>query len=225
MTEFYQGVDRLLVSVDCVVFGFEDNQLKLLIGRRKTAPGVGEWSLYGDFVHQNENLKDAANRILQECTGINKAFIQQVGAFGKVDRTPGDRVITIAYYALINVADNDKKLLQRYEQQWVSLDSLPPLYGDHAEMLDRALALLRKQISHEPISFRLLPTLFTLTQLQHVHEAILGEAIDKRNFRKRIKQIEYIEKTDLIDKKSSKRGAALYRFNQKAFKNAPAFRL
>ncbi|GAB6982205.1 NUDIX hydrolase [Prevotella dentasini] len=225
MTKYYQEAERILVSVDCIVFGFEDNQLKLLIGRRKVEPGAGEWSLYGGFVRHNENLKDAANRVLLECTGISKTFIQQVGAFGKVDRDPGDRVITVAYYALINVSDYDESLLQQFELQWASLDQLPPLYGDHAEMVDKALILLRKQITSEPVSFRLLPDLFTLTQLQHVHEAVLGEKIDKRNFRKRIKQIEYIEKTELIDKTCSKRGAALFRFNLKAYRIAPVFKL
>ncbi|WP_028897988.1 NUDIX domain-containing protein [Prevotella sp. HUN102] len=225
MNKFYQGAEKLLVSVDCIIFGFQDNKLKLLIGKRKGEPGVGEWSLYGGFVRADENLKDAANRVLYECTGIDNIYMQQVGAFGKIDRDPGDRVISVAYCALINVGDYDASLMDRYGLMWAELDRLPPLYGDHIEMVQKALNQLREQISVKPLSFKLLPDLFTLTQLQHVHEAVLGEDIDKRNFRKRIKQIDYIEKTELIDKLTSKRGAALYRFNLKAYREAPKFNL
>ncbi len=225
MNDYYKDEPKLLVSVDCIILGFEDNQLKLLVGKRKLEPGSGKLSLYGGFVRQDESLKEAANRVLFQCTGIKDVYMQQVGAFGETDRDPGDRVISIAYCALINVTDYNNHLLEKYNLQWVKLNQLPELYGDHRSMVQIALAQLRKQINTEPLSFSLLPDLFTLTQLQHVYEAILGEEIDKRNFRKRIKQIDFIEKTDLIDKLTSKRGAALYRFNRKAYKDAPTFRL
>ena len=109
--------------------------------------------------------------------------------------------------------------------EWVSIDELPPLYSDHNEMVRKAITLLRRRISTEPLSFNLLPELFTLTQLQHVYEAILGEQIDKRNFRKRVKGIDFIEKTEHIDKLTSKRGAVLYRFNKKMFSNEASFKL
>ena len=215
MNEYYKGEPKLLVSVDCIVLGFEDKKLKLLVGKRKVEPGRGKLSLYGGFVRQDESLKEAANRVLYQCTGI----------FGDIDRDPGDRVISIAYCALTNVADYDKNLLAKYDLKWVDLNKLPDLYGDHIEMVRLALAQLRKLLNTEPISFNLLPHLFTLTQLQHVHEAILGVEIDKRNFRKKIKLIDFIERTELIDKVTSKRGAALYRFNRKTYKNSPTFKL
>lgn len=225
MTTYYSEHSKVFVSVDCIIFGFEDKELKLLLGKRKMNPGMGEWSLYGGFVEENESLDAAANRVLFELTGLKNLYMKQVGAFGAIDRDPGERVISIAYCALINVKDYDKKLLETHQVEWINIKDMPRLYSDHNDMAKKAIALLRRRISTEPLSFNLLPDLFTLTQLQHVYEAILGEAIDKRNFRKRIKTIEYIEKTDLIDKLTSKRGAALYRFNKEAYMEDPIFKL
>ena len=188
-------------------------------------PGRGEWSLYGGFVKQDESLKDAAKRVLRGLTGIKDIYMRQVGAFGELDRDPGDRVISVVYCALINVADYDNTLLDKYGLTWVDLDKMPKLFSDHNKMVNQAIDQLRRHIKTEPLSFNLLPDLFTLTQLQNVYEAVLGEDLDKRNFRKRIKQIDFIEKTDLINKKTSKRGAALYRFNEKAYKDDPKFKL
>lgn len=211
--------------MDCIVFGFEEGKLRLLIGRRKMDPGRGEWSLYGGFVGENESLDDAANRTLYELTGLTGLYMKQIGAFGAIDRDPGERVISVAYCALINVKDYDPRLLDEHGLVWVNLDEMPRLYSDHNDMVRKAITLLRRRISTEPLSFNLLPDLFTLTQLQHVYEAVLGEEIDKRNFRKRIKTIDFIEKTDQIDKLTSKRGAYLYRFNKRAYMEEPTFKL
>ena len=220
MNKYYKGEPKLLVSVDCIVLGFENKKLQLLVGKRVVEPYSGKLSLYGGFVREDESLKEAANRVLYQCTGINNIDMRQVGAFGETDRDPGDRVISIAYCALINVSDYDRKLLEENDLQWVDINNLPDLYGDHIEMVQIALSQLRKLINKDPLGFNLLPELFTLTQLQNVHEAILGVEIDKRNFRKRIKQIDFIEKTDLIDKVTSKRGAALYRINKEIYAEA-----
>ncbi|MCI6550018.1 MAG: NUDIX hydrolase [Prevotella sp.] len=225
MTEFYEQYAKVWVSVDCIVFGFEHGKLKLLVGKRQMDPGRGEWSLYGGFVAPTESLDDAANRVLYELTGLKKLYMKQVGAYGAIDRDPGERVISVAYCALINVKDYDESLREEHDVEWVNMDELPKLYSDHNIMVRDAIKLLRRRISTEPLSFNLLPDLFTLTQLQHVYEAVLDEEIDKRNFRKRIKQIDFIEKTELIDKKSSKRGAALYRFNKKMYAADPTFKL
>ena len=225
MTIYYNEHSKVFVSVDCIIFGFEDRKLKLLLGKRQMDPGRGEWSLYGGFVEENESLDDAANRVLFQLTGLKDIYMKQVGAFGAIDRDPGERVISIAYCALINVNDYDESLLKEHQVEWVNLKDLPKLYSDHNDMVKKAITLLRRRISSEPLSFNLLPDLFTLTQLQHVYEAILSENIDKRNFRKRIKTIEYIEKTDQIDKVTSKRGAALYRFNKEAYMEDPIFKL
>ncbi len=225
MTGYYGEHSKVFVSVDCIVFGFDHDKLKLLIGRRQMDPGRGEWSLYGGFVREDESLVECANRTLYTLTGLQEIYMKQVGAFGAIDRDPGERVITVAYCALINVKDYDDQLRQEHGLEWVSLEELPRLYSDHNEMVRKAITLLRRRVSTEPLSFNLLPELFTLTQLQHVYEAILGEEIDKRNFRKRIKSIDFIEKTEYIDKKSSKRGAALYRFNKSVYDQEPSFKL
>lgn len=220
MNKYYKGEPKLLVSVDCIVLGFENKKLQLLVGKRVVEPYSGKLSLYGGFVREDESLKEAANRVLYQCTGISNIYMRQVGAFGETDRDPGDRVISIAYCALINVSDYDRKLLEENDLQWVDINNLPDLYGDHIEMVQIALSQLRKLINKDPLGFNLLPELFTLTQLQNVHEAIMNVEIDKRNFRKRIKQIDFIEKTDLIDKVTSKRGAALYRINKEIYAEA-----
>ena len=225
MTNFYGEHTKLYVSVDCIIFGFEKGKLKLLLGKRKMDPGRGDLSLYGGLGGAKESLTDAANRVLKDLTGLGNLYMKQVGAFGNIDRDPGERVISIAYCALINVKDYDDKLRIQHGLEWVNLEEMPKLYSDHNIMVSKAITMLRRRINTEPLSFNLLPDLFTLTQLQHVYEAILGEEIDKRNFRKRIKQIDFIEKTELIDKVTSKRGAALYRFNKRAYEDDPYFKL
>ncbi len=225
MTQFYNEYSRVLVSVDCIIFGFDGKDLQVLIGKRQMDPGRGEWSLYGGFVGSNENIEDAANRVILELTGMKNLYIRQVGAFGRIDRDPGERVISIAYCTLINVVDYDNRLRVEHGLEWVSLKELPQLYSDHNQMISNAIAQIRRRINHEPLSFRLLPDLFTLTQLQRVFEAVMGEEVDKRNFRKRAKDIDFIEKTALIDKVTSKRGAALYRFNKRAYEEDPLFNL
>jgi hypothetical protein len=162
---------------------------------------------------------------LFELTGLRNLYMRQIGAFGKIDRDPGERVVSIAYYALINVNDYDEKLRQAHGAEWIDVENLPTLYSDHNEMLTKARKLIQQKMSHEPIGFRLLPNLFTLTQLQTLYEAVYGTELDKRNFRKRVKDMDFIEKTELIDKKSSKRGAYLYRFNNKAYTEDSNFKL
>ena len=225
MTTYYKEFQKVFLSVDCIIFGFDNNKLKILVGRRQLDPGRGEWSLYGGFVRNDESLDDAANRTLFELTGLRKVYMRQVGAFGSVDRDPGERVVSVAYYALINVDDYHDKLRMQHGVEWIEVDKMPVMYSDHNEMVNRALKLMREKIKTRPISFQLLPPLFTLTQLQRLYEAVIGEEVDKRNFRKRIKEMDYIEKTELIDKTHSKRGAALYRFNKKVFDEDPNFKL
>lgn len=214
MTSFYNEHSKVWVSVDCIVFGFDEGKLRLLIGRRKMNPGCGEWSLYGGFVGPEESLDEAARRVLYELTGLKELFMKQVGAFGKIDRDPGDRVISVAYCALIEVKKYDHELCEKHDVQWVDIDSLPVLYSDHNEMVHNAIVLLRNLLGSEAISYNLLPESFTLTQLQEIHEAILGHAIDKRNFRKKMKDSDILEPTGEIDKETSRRGAALYRFSK-----------
>lgn len=213
MIDHYKEYSLAYISVDCIVFGFDNGKLKMLLGRRQINPGRGEWALYGGFVSATENLENAAERVLTSLTGLKNIFMRQVGAYGAVNRDPESRVISVAYCALINVKDYDEELRKQYGLEWVSLEEIPPLFSDHSNMVEDALIMLRRRISNEPICFSLLPELFTLTQLQNVFEAIVGKEIDKRNFRKRAKQSNVIEETNIIDKLTSKRGAVMYRYN------------
>ncbi|MDE5702169.1 MAG: NUDIX domain-containing protein, partial [Bacteroides sp.] len=208
----------------CIIFGFNEGELNLLLLKRNFQPAMGEWSLMGGFVQKSESVNDAAKRVLTELTGLENVYMEQVGTFGEVERDPGERVISIAYYALININEYDRELVRQHNAYWVNINELPPLIFDHPQMVEQARKLMQQKASTEPIGFNLLPKLFTLSQLQSLYEAIYGEQIDKRNFRKRIAEMDYIEKTDKIDKTGSKRGAALYKFNKKAYRKAPKFK-
>ena len=225
MTTYYNINPRFYVSVDCIIFGFDKGSLKLLLLKRNFEPAKGSWSLMGGFVQDGESVDDAAKRVLAELTGLDNVYMEQVGSFGAINRDPGERVISIAYYALVNINEYDKALVQQHNAFWVNINELPPLIFDHSAMVEKARALMQQKTTTEPIGFNLLPQLFTLSQLQSLYEAIYGENIDKRNFRKRIAEMDYIEKTDKIDKTSSKRGAALYKFNEKAYRKAPKFKI
>lgn len=225
MTAYYNINPQFYVSVDCIIFGFDEGELKLLLLKRNFEPAMGKWSLMGGFVQEEESVDAAAKRVLAELTGLEDVYMEQVGTFGDVDRDPGERVISVAYYALINVNEYDRELVQQHNAYWMNVNELPPLIFDHPAMIEKARELMKHKASDKPIGFNLLPELFTLTQLQNLHEAIYGESIDKRNFRKRVAEMDFIEKTDQIDKSGSRRGAYLYKFNDKAYLKDPKFKL
>lgn len=210
---FYSQNPRFYVGVDCIILSVINQRLSLLLAKRKFEPEKGKWSLMGGFVQDGESVDDAARRVLHQLTGLTDVYMEQVQAFGATDRDPGERVISIAYYALLGPGDYDPELLQAYGAEWVDINSLPELGFDHPAMVKRTLDKLRAKVQCEPIGFNLLPELFTLTQLQSLYETILGETIDKRNFRKRANEMACIEATEQIDKTNSRRGARLYRFN------------
>ncbi len=225
MDSYYSINPKFYVAVDCIIFGFSEKDLNLLLLKRTFEPAKGEWSLMGGFVQENESVDDAAKRVLAELTGLENVYMAQVGAFGSIHRDTGERVISVAYYALLNINEYDRNLVQQHNAFWVNIHELPSLIFDHQAMVEQARAQMQQKASIEPIGFNLLPKLFTLSQLQSLYEAIYDEPIDKRNFRKRIADMDCIEKTDKIDKTGSKRGAALYQFNEKAYKQAPIFKL
>ena len=225
MTAYYNINPQFYVSVDCIIFGLNEGELSLLLLKRNFEPEKGKWSLMGGFVQQNESVDAAAKRVLKELTGLENVYMEQVGAFGEVDRDPGERVISVAYYALINVDESDRKLVKKHNAQWINIHDLPELSFDHPAMIEKARELIRRKASLEPIGLNLLPRLFTLSQMQSLYETIQGETIDKRNFRKKVAEMDYIEKTEMIDKSSSRRGAYLYKFNNKAYSRDPRFKL
>lgn len=225
MTTYYNVNPKFYVSIDCIIFGFDEGELKLLLLKRNFEPAMGKWSLMGGFVQKDESVDSAAKRVLAELTGLENVYMEQVETFGNLDRDPGERVISVAYYALINVNEYDRELVQQHNAYWTKIDELPPLIFDHPDMIAKARELMKHKASDSPIGFNLLPELFTLTQLQNLYEAIYGEPIDKRNFRKRVAEMDFIEKTDQIDKSGSRRGAYLYKFNDKAYRKDPKFKL
>ena len=225
MTTYYNINPQFYVSVDCIIFGLNEGELSLLLLKRTFEPEKGKWSLMGGFVQQNESVDAAAKRVLKELTGLDNVYMEQVGTFGAVDRDPGERVISVAYYALINVDESDRKSVEKHHAQWINIHELPELSFDHPTMIEKARDLMRRKASLEPIGLNLLPRLFTLSQMQSLYETIQGETIDKRNFRKKVAEMDYIEKTEMIDKSGSRRGAYLYKFNNKAYNRDPRFKL
>lgn len=225
MTTYYDINPQFYVAVDCIIFGFNQKGLSLLLLKRGMDPGRGEWSLMGGFVQKDESVDDAAKRVLKELTGLTNVYMEQVGAFGDIDRDPGERVISVAYYALINIDEYDKESVKKHNAYWAEINCVPALLFDHSLMVKQARELMCRKATTEPISFNLLPKLFTLTQLQNLYEAIYGEPIDKRNFRKKVAEMDFIEKTEMIDKTGSKRGAYLYKFNHKAYGKDSKFKL
>lgn len=184
MGNYYSSNPKFYVGIDCIIFGFNEGELNLLLLKRNFEPAMGNWSLMGGFVQESESVDDAAKRVLSELTGLDNVYMEQVGSFGAIDRDPGERVISIAYYALVNINEYDKTLVQQHNAFWVNINELPPLIFDHSAMVEKARTLMQQKTTTEPIGFNLLPQLFTLSQLQSLYEAIYGESIDKRNFRK-----------------------------------------
>ena len=220
MEHFYKVNDRFLIAVDCIIFGFKENELCLLLVKRGFDPGKGEWSLAGGFLSKNESLNQAAGRVLKELTGLTDLFMEQVEAFGELDRDPGERVVSSAYYTLINIEDYRQDLVNEFHTKWVDIKSIPQMVFDHNKMVDAALERLRQKAVVQPVGFNLLPEKFTLTQLQRLYEAIYQREFDNRNFRKKFLGLHFIEKLSEKDKVSSKRGAFLYKFNQEKYNEA-----
>lgn len=217
MAGFYKGHDKHLVALDCIIFGFDEGELKLLLLKRKFEPAKGDWSLMGGFLQKDESLDEGARRILFQLTGLTDIYMEQLHAFGELNRDPGERTISIAFYALIKVNENDRKLAEAHGAQWVSLKNVPFLIFDHNQMVENALKTLRSKTVRKPIGFELLPEKFTLPQLQALYEAINQEQLDKRNFRKRILETGLLEKLSEKEKGSSKKGAFYYKFNKEKY--------
>lgn len=173
--------------MDCVVFGFDEGELKVLLIQRALDPFKGKWALPGGFVRVEETLDDAARRELEEEAGLKNVFLEQLYTFGAVNRDPRERVVSVAYYALVKLAAHDTKAAtDAADAQWFPISKVPKLAFDHGDILAIALERLKGKVRYQPIGFELLPPKFTLSQLQHLYEAVLGGELDKRNFRKKV---------------------------------------
>ncbi|WP_166921511.1 NUDIX hydrolase [Flavobacterium poyangense] len=217
MLNNYSTADTVLLAVDCIIFGFDHEGLKILLIKREIEPQKGSWSLIGGFLKRDETLDDAAIRILNTCTGLNDIYMEQLYAYSEIDRDPVERTISVSYYALINIENHNAELIQNYHAKWFSINDIPKLIFDHDDMLQHAIGRLRYKTSIKPIGFELLPEKFTMRQLQELYEAILSKELDKRNFISKINSLEILNKLDEKDMQSSRKGSYLYTFNKEKY--------
>jgi 8-oxo-dGTP diphosphatase len=212
-------------SVDNIIFGFDDGELKVLLIKRGEDPFKGKWALPGDLVYPNEGLETAANRVLQELTGLSNVYLEQVRTFGAVDRHPLGRVITIAYYSLIKISNysvTPSSFAQKAKWHSVAKAQKEQLAFDHNEILDTCFNALKAKLRVRPVGFELLPPKFTLTELQHLFEAVLRTTLDKRNFRKKILSMNLLIDLDELQEGVPHRPAKLYEFDKDRYKKFEA---
>lgn len=216
---YYSEHDKFHLAVDSIIFGYDEEgrELKVLLLKRNFQPAMGEWSLMGGFVNSNESIDEAAKRILIQLTGLSEVYMEQLYTFGDVDRDPGDRIISVAYFALIKINDSDLELVRSHGATWIPISAMPQLIFDHSAMIDRALKKLQIRARTQPIGFELLPDKFTIPQLQGLYEAIYNKSLDKRNFRRKLLSMDLLEKLEEKEKESSRKGAWYYRFDAQKY--------
>lgn len=212
----YSSFSKHYVAVDCVIFGYEEDTLKLLLYPRGFEPSQGKWSLMGGFVRDNESMDDAARRVLKFTVGLEHIYLEQVQGFSDPERDPGGRVISMSYYALIRIDQHDKELVRSHGAHWWPITKLPALIFDHDQMIHNALNRLQRKASLELVGKELLPEMFTLTHLHNLYNAIFQKQFDAGNFRKKLASVNLLEKLAIKDTSGSKRGAYYYKFKEMA---------
>lgn len=207
------------ITIDCVIFGFDQGSLKVLLIEHAEGISKGKWGLPGGWIKETESIDQAANRLLSELTGLTEIYLEQLKAFGDPDRFPLGRVITIGYYALVKIEDyNIQAGFTASDAKWYTIDSIPNLIYDHQTILDYSLKRLRNRVKQAPIGFNLLPEKFTLLQLMQLYEEILGVEMDKSNFRRKFLRMKLLEGLDEREQDVSHRAAKLYRFDFDIYK-------
>ncbi len=215
---------RPALTVDCVVFGLDDEGLQVLLVERELPPFRGSWALPGGFVRVGESLDEAARRELVEETGLGReraadVFLEQLYSFGAPDRDPREHTVSVAYYALVNIRDHAVvAATDARDARWFRVDALPELAFDHPTIVRVALERLRGKLRYVPIGFELLPEQFSLAQLQHLYETVLGDAVDKRNFRKKVLSLGFVLETGAFEEGVPRRRAKLYRFDEARYR-------
>jgi ADP-ribose pyrophosphatase YjhB (NUDIX family) len=217
MTE-YSSQERILVAVDCIIFGFDAQGLKLLLIQRGFEPEKGKWSLMGGFLQPSETLDEAATRILKQLTGLEGVYMEQLQAFSEVGRDPEERTVSIAYYALIDIGKYQMQLSEDYHAEWFLLSKKPRLIFDHEDMVRKAQKQLRYKATMHPILFELLPEKFTIPQLQNLYEGVYETLFDSRNFTRKLLSTGLLIKMEGKDKSSSRKGAFYYKLNKRKYK-------
>jgi 8-oxo-dGTP diphosphatase len=210
----YSGESRILVATDCIIFGFDGANIKLLLVQRGLEPEKHKWSLIGGFIKPTESPEDAANRVLELRTGLKNVYMEQFQVFGKPERDPVERTLSIAYFALIDIHQYEAQLSEEYHPEWFLLDEMPDLIFDHNEMVRLAKRQLRYKAALHPILFQLLPEKFTIPQLQALYEGVYQTKFDDRNFSRKLLSTGLLVKLPEKDKLSSKKGAFYYKLDQ-----------
>jgi len=220
----YQKQTRLLAAVDCIIFGFDEQSLKILLIQRGFEPEKGKWSLMGGFIQPGESPDEAAVHILKSLTGLEGVYLEQLHTFGEPSRDPIERTLSIAYFALIDIHKYEKALTDEFHPEWFPLDKMPKLVFDHKQMVMMAKEKLRYKAALHPLLFELLPKKFTIPQLQQLYESTYETNFDKRNFSRKVLSTKLLIKQGDKDKIGSKKGAYYYKLNTRHYKaNLQAF--
>ncbi len=208
------------ISIDCLVFGLDNGRLNVLLAKHRAGIRQGQWALPGGHIGSSEDLDDAASRILKDVTGVRDLFLEQLRAFGRADRFPDARVITIAYYALVKQKDYEVVAGgPASDVRWWDIHDVPELVYDHGEILQQGLSSLRHKVRHEPLGFNLLPEKFTLLHLQELYESILDTKLDKPNFRRKMMNMKLLVDCNEKQQNVAHRAAALYRFDESVYQS------
>lgn len=213
----YSRQTRVLVAVDCIIFGFDGLDLKLLLIKRELIPEKGNWSLMGGFVQPDESFEQAGARILKQLTGLKDVYMEQLYSFGAPDRDPVERTVSVAYFALIDINRYEKQLSNDYHAEWFPLNKSPRLIFDHERMVRMAKEKLQYKAAFHPILFELMPARFTLPQLHNLYEGVYGKELDKRNFSRKVLSTRLLIKQKEKEKEGSKKGAFYYRLDKRRY--------
>jgi 8-oxo-dGTP diphosphatase len=212
MEQLVTTYPKVALTVDCVIFGFEDNKLKVLLIRSDVEMYKDKWSLLGDFAKESESLEEAAYRVLRERTGMENVYLDQVHTFSNPNRHPGGRVITVAYCSLLNIRHHQLQITDN-ELHWHTVNDLESMAFDHLKILKKCYSWLQKRIQEHPLGFNLLPEKFSLRELQNLYEAILNVELDRRNFRKKFFSMDFLIDTGEHEEDVKHRPGKLYQFN------------
>lgn len=214
----YTTETKMLLAVDCIIFGFDGENLKILLIKRGFEPQKGQWTLMGGFIQPGESLDEAANKILLQLTGLDGVYLEQLQAFGAPDRDPQERIVSVAYFALIDIHKYETQLSDRYHAEWFLVNEMPKLVFDHGEMVEIAKQKIRYKAALHPLLFELLPRKFTIPQLQSLYEGVYNTKIDNRNFIRKLTSTGLLIKLEEKDKSNSKKGAFYFKLDKKKYK-------